>query len=281
MIRPRRQHHVGDRRAFALPLVVLLSLVVGVMTTVMLERQAAQTRLTQHQVHAALARHMGLGIREVVGQWSISLLSQPVENMLAVDGHAADLVMPGGEVAEVYLFDGQGSVMADVSKLAGRDAQDAAGILEQLAASHGGAPPEALLRRVGPVVISAASAPPEVLEAVVLHLKGNPHSARRFAQDILEARSRGPLTDADLATAANAADLKPEDRTRLLNLVKAKPTLWRVEVDFYSPVGSGGRETLSGRFAGEMIIGGEAAGQGSATIQSLGPFLAWRELPIE
>ncbi len=268
------------RAGFALPTVIILSMVVAVVSAVMLERASVQ-RLTVHrQVQSYRGHHLGRGLREVLGQWSISLSGQPIERMIAPDGRILDLYLSDGLRVGVYLEDGQGSVHSVPSQFAGQERVDAQIVLDELMERTQGRPDPSWLRSVGPAKICAATAPAEVLEAVASGIMGNPAGSKGFARVILDARRRGTLTSADLASAASRANMTAEERARLDRLLSAGPELWRLTAEVTR--GEGRQQEVVGRFRGYLSLGAQGFGASAfGSLQSLGAFLSWEELPID
>jgi hypothetical protein len=264
------------RRGFAMPLVVLLALVVGLMGAALLERQAAVARLAAREVDAYRDRHFERGLREVIGAWSNSLSGQPVDKMTAADGHILDLELPTGGGAAVYMFDGQAGFLTDPRGLSTTERQDWGGVMLELQKLKTPGD-DSWWRPVGPLAVSAAKAPSEILQAIGSYCAGSTTGGKRFVSELEAARARGAVTAADLATAMNAADFNPKQREVLNRLVTVTPDLKAVVVDVYEPRG---RTTeLTRRYGGRMSL--PSAGKVPTTMQSLGQFLSWEELPLK
>lgn len=267
------------RNGFAMPMVLVLALVAGIMAAVVLDRQAAQRQTISRQLNGYGDTHFERGVREVVGQWTDSLIGQPIEKLLGPDGHAMDIERPDGSMVAIYLFDGQGSVLTEIAGLNESDAVDALGVMQELEHQSRGKPDPALVRPVGPVRVSISSAPGEVLDAVFSYAKGG-KSAHRSVQSILSARKRGDLTDIDLNSALDSADLNPEQKNTARRLLIVKPELWNMVVDVYPP----GANAPAARYGGRFLLssfgaGGATAGRTTSMV-SLGKFLWWQPLPI-
>lgn len=272
---PRR-----SRRAFALPAVLLLTLTVGIVTAAMLQRESAQSLLFQRQLGSYRAHHLARGVREVVGQWAVSLSGQPLENMIAEDGRILDLETSDGTVVRVSLADGQGAVLTDLSKLAGSDRTDARAVLRELDDITRGRPDPAWLRPVGPMRISASSAPEEVLEAVARVLTKTKAQATAVTRAILQAREDGPLDEAKLAAAAGRGGLNAEDIARLNRLLTPRAELWLLVADVHEPDRRGRtRAEIEARYRGYIAFGQGSFGAASG-LDSLGSFLSWEEVPL-
>jgi hypothetical protein len=263
-------------RAFALPLVIVLSLVAGVMTAVILNRQSVESLTSQRELDGYRARHLERGIREVVGQWTDTLVGQNIQNMLEDDGHALDIQMADGTSVSIYLFDGQGSLLTDPMGLSENDRTELGGILDQLAQITNDKPDPMSLRPVGPIPVSLKSAPPEVLQAIAQHVGAR--RPQQFADLISRARAAsttGDISDGDLQTVLNQMELEPTARQLLNSLVTLKPTLLAIVIDVYEPNAS----EPSRRYGGRLDLSSTTTST-AGMIQSLGKFLSWEELPI-
>lgn len=266
-------------RAFVLPVVLLLALAVGILAAALLQREATHTLSYQRQFTSYRTHHIGRGVREVVGQWAVSLSGQAIEKMIAPDGRILDLETSDGTLVRVSLHDGQGSVLTDIAKLAGQDRADAEAVLAELDELTGGKPDPEWIRSVGPARISAASAPPEVIEAVARVLTTTDAQAKALARAVLEAREDGELDEAKLATAASRGGLNAEELARFNRLLAPKAELWMLVADVHKPDRRG--RTLAeveARYTGRLVLGQAAFGAASG-LDSMGVFLSWAEVP--
>jgi hypothetical protein len=133
------------------------------------------------------------------------------------------------------------------------------------------------MRPVGPVKICIASAPPELLEALASYAMDGSRNGRRFSESLVKARDAQPLTPADLETAMGAADMTAEQRQIITRLTVLKPDLWNMVIDAYPP----GSHEPATRYGGRFVPPGTASSsRNGSTLQSLGNFLSWEELPI-
>jgi hypothetical protein len=269
----------GQRRDFAMPLVVLLALVVGIVAAVVLQRQAAQGLLVERQYRSYRNSHFERGLREVVGAWTDTLIGQPLNQLIGADGHTLDLELPDGAWASIYLFDGQGSLIGRAAGLTEQQRADMAGVIDALTATAGEDVDLAWFRPVGPVRVSLLSAPPEVLEAIASY--AGARTPRRLVGAILDARLSGELTQPDLETAYNSAGLNAEQRAVVNRLVALQPELWAMVVEVYEPVRQAQPAQLTARYLGRFSLPVAGAGRASTSLNSLGKFLSWEELPLE
>lgn len=274
--RPERR---PARRAFAMPVVIVLAFVASIMGAVLLERESAMLRLAEREVKAYRDRHYERGVREVIGAWADTLASQPLEKLTESDGHILNLELPDGGGAAVYMFDGQGSLLTDPTGLSSRERQDWQGIVAEFGAL-GAQGDSSWYRPVGPLAVCVASAPSPLLRAIGRYV-GGANAGLRFMEEIERARSRGDeLTPADLQTAFNAADFTPAQRETMTRLVVLKPDLRAVVVDVYEATPAGGRQAeLVRRYGGRLILPG-ASGRFAGSMTSMGKFLSWEELPL-
>lgn len=268
----------ATRRGFALPAAVLLSIVVGVAAAAMLGRQANQRLVTDRQLRSYRAHHMGKGVREVVGQWAISLSGQPLEKMIAPDGRILDLRMTDGTLVRLFMTDGQGSVLADLSRVPAGERADAAAILGALREVAHGAIDPAWVRAVGPIRVSALTAPEQVLEAVARAVTSTRGQATSLVRALLEARRDGELTEGELSAAASKGGIGTDGLSRYTRLLASHPELWAITADVYPP-GRGGdpSDVVEAKFRGLILLGQAGLGNINAG-DSLGMFLTWEEL---
>jgi hypothetical protein len=267
----------ASRPAFALAIVVLLAGVVVIACAIMLERHAAGRLNLQRELKVYEAHHAGRGLSEVTTAWIMQIPTGAVSQLLGEEGHAFDLVLDDRSVVSVSLVDGQGTLLADPSLVASGEREDLIGIRDQLLTLTGYTIPAPMLRQVGPLKISAMTAPEELLEAVILHVTGG-EGAEGFVRQVLGERADGELKDLDLSKAINDAGLSGPARTQLRRLLSAEPTLWQVKAEL-TPRGA--REPTE-VYVGMAIIEprGGIRGRGS-TFSPWGPFLSWERVEVD
>jgi hypothetical protein len=262
-------------RGFVMPVVILLTLVVGFMSAVLLQRISTQDLSVRRELEAYRSKHFERGVREVVGEWTTSLIGQPLASMVDEEGHALDLQLPDGSVASVFIFDGQGAVLAEPQGLTDEQRHDGAGIIRALHVISGGHPSPSWFRPVGPLRVSAMGAPEEVLRAIGMYAtRGRGGSG--FAAALVEARHGSEeLQQADLDRATTADEMTPEEKQVVNRLIALKPEVWGMVVEVY-----GARGDLQARYAGRFTLPGDAS-KGMGSLQTLGKFLSWEALPLE
>jgi hypothetical protein len=259
---------------FVMPVMILLSLVVGIIAAVILQRMSTQHLVVRRQLAAYTSKHFERGVREVVGEWTTSLYGQPLAKMLGPGGHALDLVLPDGSTAGVYIFDGQGSVLSEPQALTEDQRRDGAGVIQRLHQVSGD-PDPAWFRPVGPLRVSAMGAPEPVLRAIAMYAtKGR--GGARFAATLIAAREGvDELTQTDLDRACEADDMTPEARGVVNRLIALKPEVWGVLVEV-----SGRRGDLQARYTGRFTLPGDSS-RAAGTLQTLGKFLSWEQIGLE
>lgn len=220
--RPRR------KRAFALPLAVLLSVSATLMAAVMLDRVTAQSLTVQRTLEDYRNTHQKRGLCEIVQFWTRDVATgrRPADN-LDPDGRAMDLELADGSFVSIFIADGQSAMLADLSALGETDRQLAAQMLAQLRSQPAVRDSE---RTYGPVAISANVAPPELIQAAAVAIAGADPGAA-FATALLEVRAQKSITNQDLTEAAAKAQIDGEHRGRLLRAITADPSMWKVIVD--------------------------------------------------
>lgn len=183
-------HSGQSRGAFALPIVLLLAIVVALGVVVLLERHSVTHLAVARQIRGYTSYHQSAGLREVFNRWMPTVRGRVLESLEA-DGRAFRLTMPKSGYIDVYMADGQGTVLSDTNALAGRQRE----ILEDMIAILKTPPPElaerlpqdtsGLFRAVGPAQISVHSADPAVIEALCLAVLADQSAARQAAVAIV------------------------------------------------------------------------------------------------
>lgn len=280
----RAKNVPNRRRGFALPLVVLLSLVVALVAGVVLQREATHRLLVSRQLASYRSHHLSRGVQEILSQWMRSIPGNtPMSRMLDDDGHALDLILESGERVSFTFIDGQGRVRTESVGLSGEERRDAEGIRNALLILTAGNPDPSLVREVGPVRISLASAPRPVLEALTRYAAPSQDSGP-IVNALLDVQQTEDLTEAALNSALAQITLENDERTKLTGLLAVNPELWTVRVEVYGRGVLGMEGDLVARFEGEVLSSSSQGSGGSmaaAALAPMGAFLSWREVPID
>lgn len=286
---PARSVLHARRSAFALPLVILLSLVVGISSAMMLERQAAQSYFIQRQITAYQDDHLGKGMEEVINQWLSGANTRPIDERIQSDGRALDMRLAGGVTLSLYIRDGQGAALQDLSSLTGEALEDARAILRELrrdgalsaqrrAARGRNADP--ILRMHGPVQISINSADPDVLRATLRSITGSDRN-EAYLGAIRRARAEGRIDPNEFAVINAESDLTPEERAKVERVLTSVPRLWILEA-VITRTNPAPLERAESRYRGVAFIepGGRAASRDRPdSVTRLGSILEWRRVP--
>lgn len=216
-------------RGFAMPMALMVVLVLTTMLSVMLERHIAQLLANRRQLDAYAFGQATRGISEALDAWIRSNGNNGIAGALDSDGLAFTLTTDGGQVVKIYLHDGQGLALADLSGLSGDTLQLGRDVVDRLVQEQRERA-RALVRRDGPLAISVNSAPASVLKAAI-----EAADTDRVAKDLLGAilslrSSQGLLTPEDLTQAIQNDVPDGASRVQIGALLTANPALWRVEV---------------------------------------------------
>lgn len=217
------------KRAFALPMVLMLMLAGTLGIVVILDRQVAHTLAVQRQLDDYRIHHAVRGLEESLSAWLNTLGSLSVTDLVAADPHLLDLPLAGGTTISISMRDGQGTVLADFSGLKGDEPQTAQELYDRLLEIVGEVGMPEMTRTKGPVTLSVNGAPDEVIEAACVYITGG-DKADRLAKELLGSRAREPLTSAKMATIAGEFGLSPEERAKLNQVLTDKPVIWEMEV---------------------------------------------------
>lgn len=275
---------VRRRRAYALPIVVLLALVGTIVVSAILEYVSAQSRSVGRQLSSYEEHHMSRGLREVIGAWMQRARADDIREYLAPDGRAMDLEFRDGSRITIWMRDGQGTALRDLTQLSGPDLDDGRAVLRSIAR---GASDDArfleLTRAVGPLAVSAHSAEHSLLSMIAEALVTEGDSSK-FVSEVISARDAGQLDRAHYQQAMVSAGLTADERTRIERAITLEPTVWSVEAEIHRR----DARTLGGwvdeRYAGLAPIrrqrGGNTRTTGdiSTIFQPLGAFLTWEQV---
>lgn len=272
---------VAASRGFVMPMVLLALVVVGLGVGVAMTRFAAETKVVARQLRAYHEHHAGMGLQEAIGAWMKQQNGRDISDAIdPLTGHAMDIELADGSVVSVFLRDGQGAALADLTALPGAQVQEAGVILGNLVASVRPEELARLTRSVGPAPVSIRTAPEPVVRAVAGAIAGD--NADALANELLRIRARaGEVTRQDITAAVSAAGLNNKQRTDALRLFATDVELWAVIVELRGGRGLDRGRLLSryGGLARLRVSSGRRGGAG--TPGELGSFLTWKDLGPE
>ena len=272
----QRTQTTRGRRAFALPLVVILSMVATMGIAVMLQRQGQQTLSTIRHMRWTQDRHLERGVREVAGAW-LTGASRRLNDIASEGGHALDLLMGNGRTIRLDIEDAQGSILSTFEGVPESELPFAESAFEAILQRAADAEVlEGWTRSVGPAAISAVSAPEEVIAAAASTFVGD-SQASAMARDIVLAREdAGGLSGSQWLRQILAEYVTElEDRRTLQRLLVAEPELWRLRISVLD-----GRDRLTSMYEAVVHVDGREIRQraDAGAFAPLGPFLLWRRL---
>lgn len=268
-----------SRRAFTLPMVVMVLLIVGMLLTLLIQRMVDQALATRRQTDAYVFHHVSLGIQEAVEAWVDSNGKRSLLESLGPEGDAFDLAVEGGQRVHVRFRDAQGLALGELSGLPEAQSALAAGVMVALAESMGPERAGAMVRSEGPVAISVGSAPQEVLLAVVTSVTGG-DGAEDLANELIRARQSTILTEEDLTGIIDSMSFPPDQKNAIRQLLTATPQLWEVVAEA-DPLPGSLLTAKRIRYGGLAQLSGQSRArspQERISLERKSRFIKWREL---
>ncbi|MBL8760382.1 MAG: hypothetical protein JNL50_03685 [Phycisphaerae bacterium] len=263
-----------DSRAFALPVVVMLTAVAGVMIGVLLDRQSAQALSVKRQTEEYREHHFGRGAKEIIDYWLRTRGNKPVRELLDETGKALDVTLADGTVISLRLFDAQGTLNADRATLAAAGMPAPRRAYDELAANVAAARLAVFTRKLGPIEVSLGSASPEVISAIV-NANVAPDKQSELTAALMELRGHATIAAEDLSGALNGVGLENAERDAVSRMIAADPTFFRAILEARSADGRALARYGGYAVIGNMIQRGRAdAGARRTSI------LAWTKLEI-
>jgi len=214
------------RGGFALPLVVLLTVIAGIILAAMLDRFGGQQVFAQRQLDQYRDHHIARGLQEAMQAWvnSVDTQTQSLKKSLGEAGKAFDLELDGQRIT-IYLQDGQGTALAEFAGLSTEELATSAEVLDQLRKSSGNEARQ-LIRREGPLAVSVQAADERVLSAVARACCDSSRVSR-VVSELLRVRNDPEFTIATMAEAFTKAAVEGEERVKLMQMLVTEPTLYR------------------------------------------------------
>lgn len=252
------------RRAFVMPVVILLALVASLTVTVILNRNSVRSSSVEYELQTYVEDHRERGIREVISTWLQYTGRQDLESIITDDGVAFTLDFSGSRTLEVSFFESQttalvnpsglGPMQPDESVIALERQREIADATRLALQTMNPANVANLGRQAGPLAVSALSAPEQVIEALALAVVGDETVAQAFARDLVRLRdSSEDVTRLQLLDLARDAGVSDEIQPILTALWTTRPTLWSVRAELIGPEGSVRNKALA-RYEGLVFI---------------------------
>jgi len=214
------------RRGFALPLVILLLLISSMTIVVIMQRQTAQTRLVHEMIDDYQTHHAAFGVRAIVRKWISNKTGSDLSEFAAKEGVSYRFVLPNDVYVSVWVLDGQGIPVTTPTDIGPANVRYYTEITSRIRSTS-----DRALRARGPSMISIATAPRDVLEALV----EDEDQGRNLADRIIKARERRPLDRDGMMNQLRRAGLGDDQIARIVAITTFDPGLWRVNVMSESP----------------------------------------------
>lgn len=227
-----------NRRAFSMPIVILLSLAGSLIVAGALQRQNVQRLLVQRQIEEYHRHHDMLGAQAIIRFWLSRQDNTRLSQLSSPDVPAHRFSLPGGTSISLYIEDGQGRVKADLTGVRAPQREWYEAILWRLPRNR----PE-LVRYVGPAMISVNAAPRDVLKVIV-------EDGDALADELIIERESRPLDGVRFRQALERFGKDQATINEVTALVTFDPRLWRLRVE-----ASSGQDDLR-VFTGFAELGG-------------------------
>ncbi|MFO0859933.1 MAG: hypothetical protein U0570_05200 [Phycisphaerales bacterium] len=266
MTSQRPQLRATVRKAFALPVVLMVSLALATVITVLLDRFGSQTRSVSGIVHSYENYHAGRGLHQLFEAWlrssnSSKLAGKLGENGLALTAKFAEGLSPNAsspETVRIYLADGQGSILDEPGSLPAEDVALAQAIISAAndldrGVGGGDVSEGAIARRqFGPLAVSLRTASPRTLRAAVSGATAG-EKVDEIVAELLKAKEDLNISANAISEIANKAELAGDARTNLLKVITVEPTVWNITAEVAADRLVGGGPLF--RYKGTALVG--------------------------
>ncbi|MEO0610813.1 MAG: hypothetical protein AAFZ67_10300, partial [Planctomycetota bacterium] len=228
-----------------MPIVMLLALIIGLLSSVVLARAGQRSTTVRDQLASYQSSHRDRGVKELAAAWLMYTSNQDLFAMTGADGGPVSSrgARSGGDAFTVNIGrDTRVDVRIEPAQATARinpiglDAADglAARATERILRDRfGEAGLRTRTREVGPVTIDAIRAADDVLAALVEGTLAatdavDAEGASRFVSALRRSEANGGFDAADVREAGDAAGFSEAAADRLAVLLTPDPTLWRV-----------------------------------------------------
>lgn len=269
-----------ERRAFALPMVILLMVAISLTISVAMRRHTAEQLLVSRQIQGYSDHHTGRGLQNAIGAWLRMQNGREIVDVLAAtDGHAMDIVLQDESVVSVSLFDAQGTLLSNLESLNDRETSEAAAALSHLSSAVDSRTFRRETRAMGPFGVSARSASLEVLRAVGRACSESKGS--RIAIEMARIQDSGEsVSRQTLIEVATRVGLTAEERATMLRFLVTDVEMWGVVVEVRAGRGASQGRLLA-RYGGITRIRANTGRTSTSNLLDSGTFRTWKDLGIE
>lgn len=223
------------RGGYALPLVLLLTIVAGLTASVMLTRHAAQVRTVERQITSYQTQHGVRGIQELVGTWVAMNAGRELEDLTDPDGLVLSIEPGDGTRIEIRMAQASGRLLTELDAVEPDIRLDLADAGERLRDRvRDDRRLRNLTREVGPPGIAIQHADETVLETVIAAAAG-PGAVPEILSSLQPLLDRAlddqsPITSNEIATEITRSDLEPAEAASLARLLGVRDNLWEMEL---------------------------------------------------
>lgn len=270
VLKARRLH------GFALPMVVMVIMVMGVMVGVMLDRQNAQMLVYQRQLESYSSHHTTAGFGEAIEAWLRSNSPRLLRNSLGQEGAAFELAVEGGQTVRVSFLDAQGLALADLAGLPDTQVLMGREMLIRMRQSLG-ADAARWTRLDGPLAISVRSAPEEVMRAAAETALSGDGDADSLVSEILKAREEAGAEPVDMNAVMASANVPEAMQARVRSMFAGETVLWQGLAEVVGSASSF-QEPVRYRFWANVRSGTRAGSDGASLLRSSSSILRWERV---
>lgn len=267
------------RRAFALPLVVLVSLVAALLVGFSLDRGMAQAYSVNRQVGRYATHHFSKGVEVLIDSFARAVSGRQMSEVLDESGLAMNVLTDQGVGLRVRFFDAQDTFLEVFDGFGRDDRMMGEGELARLIEGVGVDTVREHTRKFGPLAVSVNSSSELVLRAALdAALLGD--NVDRVLNSLLQARRSAAngvsMTRDELQLALESAGLEPRKRARVERVVTAQPIVWRFVVEPDVQASSAGGTNV--RYEGLAIIAPSNADKGVNVPKGSGSVMEIRKI---
>ncbi len=237
---------------------MIVMVIVGILSAVMLERQAAVTLAVGRQLDGYQEHHGKKGLAEAVEAYLLMLQNVSMADLIEEDPHLFDLELADGSIVSVHFNDAQGRALALPNKLDAKLRDKAEALLFNLQELE----PDrykSLTRTDGPMAIDAQAAEVSVIRAAARAATNDVDLADRLTDELMRARADHELTRADLGRISTNLEFSADQRLAVTELFTVVPSIWGVRVDLRTPRTGNQPERLVSAYEGLVQVGSTRA----------------------
>lgn len=273
-------------RGFALPVVIVVLMIVGMVAGVLLQRVASDRLVAQRRLNWYQQHHAQAGLEEVIDAWLKSLPRDlRLDEILDERGYALTIDLHDGTEAVLSIRDGQGAILTEPSAVPEQQRPQVEAITHRFDELVGANQRPRERRSVGSPKLSLQSASQQAIEATAGVIAG-PIVGVDFAQAVVDFRENDPdgrITNQSLTEALTAAAIANDEQAQLLRAaITLRPTLYFVTVEMRPKGAMRQREKDSSVFFGGYIpVAPDRSASGTSTFDQRSGFLTFDRLAVQ